>query len=255
MDIDMDIFAFTSDGIEVEGTEAIFPICEQMPDGEIKYLGTGFFITNNGIFVTAKHVIEGTKNPFILQLRQNNDYYIRGIHAADLTHRGDLAVGVLKEMTNSTGEILANKRMLLSSYVPQITEVVSTYAFPETRTERNVINGELGNTLELIARQYNGIVAKVEMGGIERISPSPVILCTIDSLPGNSGGPVFSRSSKSGVVGINTSGMTGVYHVVSLIDEIRELKVDNARLTKEDKPRTFTVNEMIKLGFIGSVKD
>lgn len=249
----MDIFSFTADGKEVDGSEAIFPICEQMPDGEVKYLGTGFFISNNGLFITAKHVIEDSKTPFIIHLGPNKECYIRPIHRADLTHRGDLAIGVLPEMKNSAGKMLMSKKMLLSSYIPRVTDVVSTYAYPESRTEQTEINGERGNILELNPHQYNGIVTKVEMSGIDRISPSPVILCTIDSLPGNSGGPVFSVNSKGGVIGINTSGMTGVYHVVSLIDEIRELKVENVRLTEHDEPTTMTINQLIKHGVIGYI--
>ena len=50
--------------------EEIFPIFRQDAKGFLEVLGTGFFITKSGIFVTAKHRFgrcfrsEGKANPF-----------------------------------------------------------------------------------------------------------------------------------------------------------------------------------------------
>jgi V8-like Glu-specific endopeptidase len=250
MDIDMDIFTFTSGGRPTKGTGAVFPICEQMPDETIKYLGTGFFVSSNGIFVTAKHVIEGSISPFALHFRPNNEVVFRPIVRADLSHRGDLAIGVIAEMMNSAGEILTNERLTLSSYIPQITEVVSTYAYPESTVESGDVDGQQGNILKMDAHQYHGVVAKVEMNGIGHITPSPAFLCTIHSLPGISGGPVFSKRSNGGVIGVNSYGMTGVYHVVSLIEELKDLTIDGINFQNEYKPTSLTVDELIKLDLI-----
>ncbi len=45
------------DGRTTEGNEAIFPICTPDNSGQLGLIGTGLFITTNGIFVTAKHVL------------------------------------------------------------------------------------------------------------------------------------------------------------------------------------------------------
>ncbi len=38
--------------------KAIFPILKHEENGNIKFLGTGFFVTRLGFFVSAKHVFE-----------------------------------------------------------------------------------------------------------------------------------------------------------------------------------------------------
>jgi len=250
----MDIFSFTSDGKVIEGTGAVFPICEDQSDGTVKYHGTGFFISNNGIFITAKHVLEDTSSPFIIHMRPNNEYYRRQIIRADLTHRGDLAVGIVEELKDSAGNILINDRLQLSSHIPKPTEAISTFAYPESTMSFHEVEGETRNAFNIIPRQYSGVVVKVETGGIKRITPSPAVICTIDSLPGNSGGPVFSVDGKGGVIGINTFGMQGVYHVVSLIDEVRALKIDGIILPGLDKPNTLTVDQLISIGAVSFVR-
>ncbi len=47
-----------SNGDDVDPKEAIFPILKHEENGNIKFLGTGFFVTRLGFFVSAKHVFE-----------------------------------------------------------------------------------------------------------------------------------------------------------------------------------------------------
>ena len=243
----MDIFSFIADGSKIEGHGAVFPIFDQNAGGEIIYLGTGFFISHNGIFVTAKHVIIDAHQPFMVHTLIGKKRYIRAISTADLSHRGDITVGTLVEIKDALGNILANDRLILSSYIPKPTDAVSTYAYPETAVDfdddkkRYIINA--------VSRQYAGVAVKVHMDGIKRISPSPILLCTIDSLPGNSGGPVFSVNA-NGVIGINSSGMKGEYHIVSLIDELRTLKIDNIKLPGSEEMYTMTIEQLIKIGAV-----
>ena len=51
------IDAVDGDGNVIEPNKAIFPIIKENSHGDFYLIGTGFFITNSGIFVTAKHVL------------------------------------------------------------------------------------------------------------------------------------------------------------------------------------------------------
>ncbi|WP_447968468.1 hypothetical protein [Nitrospira sp. M1] len=58
----MNVKAMTKDGFEVEPQTVIFPILKELEEGKNQMIGTGFFITKIGHFVTAKHVIEDIYN-------------------------------------------------------------------------------------------------------------------------------------------------------------------------------------------------
>lgn len=103
--------------------------------------GTGFFIAENGIFVTAKHVVTSVfdthgvpRQPLvILQFGPGNTYYQRPVNMATHHAVADVAVGVAWPMRhNTTGQPLANKLLRLSTTPPPIGEVVATYAYPKT---------------------------------------------------------------------------------------------------------------------------
>lgn len=48
------------DGNKVDPSHTIFPIIKHDNNGSISLIGTGFFISENGIFLTAKHVHLGS---------------------------------------------------------------------------------------------------------------------------------------------------------------------------------------------------
>src|SRR4051812_21056841 len=69
-------------GRERNAWEAIFPIVQQLSDTLWRPVGTGFFMSNNGLFATAKHVLLDSNGNLL------RDLY--GLHlSADVT-RGSL---------------------------------------------------------------------------------------------------------------------------------------------------------------------
>jgi hypothetical protein len=96
-----------NDGQEADGALAIFPIVKKI-DGLFKLVGTAFFISNTGLFVTAKHVMEDVldkdmrlKCPIYgLQLLENNKYFIRQILRYSFNTKSDIVVGVLRALTH-----------------------------------------------------------------------------------------------------------------------------------------------------------
>jgi len=250
MDINMDILTFSADGIPTDGKEAVFPIFDKNDDGSPTFLGTGFFIAGNGLFMTAKHVLVGVTSPYIIQFLSKGGYIIRGIAQVDLDHPGDLCVGILFAGTiTSTREPLTNKSLSLSFHIPNPVDVVSTYAYPETAVESQGQGGEMETRMDIWAFQYHGVVTEVKPRGAG-LAKTGALVCSIDSIPGNSGGPVASPGSNGGILGVNSSGMKGAYHIVSLLDGVRDLKIDNIILPGESNARTVTIDELISSGHI-----
>src|SRR3989344_4522681 len=66
----MTIMARSLDGREIEPHTCVFPILKEVDSETNQMIGTGFFITNIGHFVTAKHVIEDI---FIFEKKKQMD--------------------------------------------------------------------------------------------------------------------------------------------------------------------------------------
>src|SRR5688572_12506556 len=110
--------AKAADGNPADPGLAIFPIVTQEPNGVFEFIGAGFFIAENGVFVTAAHVVEAVLDssgnptgPFgLFQFLPGGQYYVRPIHRATLHSLADLAVGVATPMHHkTTGKPMPNK--------------------------------------------------------------------------------------------------------------------------------------------------
>lgn len=133
--------SYNGDGNPTELSRAIFAILKQNPDTKWDLIGTGFFVTNNGIFITAKHVLldvldeDGNQlYPIaIFQFLPDNTYLIRKVIRCTVNDNADVGVGICAEMKNNkTGELLRNKVLTITNEQPTIGEPVFTYAYPNT---------------------------------------------------------------------------------------------------------------------------
>lgn len=131
--------ARTGDGQKADLGHAIFPIVTQQQDGLFVAIGTGFFVSENGVFITAAHVVEAVLDekgnaagPFgIFQFLPGGHYYVRPIHRTTRHLVSDVAVGVAVPMShNITGAPMPNKLLTLAARPPQVGSVVCTYPIP-----------------------------------------------------------------------------------------------------------------------------
>lgn len=72
-----------SEGNSLNGGEATIPILEELGHNRYQFIATGFFITDSGLFVTAKHVLESFSPERLVawQFLPGNEYFPRPILA------------------------------------------------------------------------------------------------------------------------------------------------------------------------------
>ncbi|MFN4775845.1 MAG: hypothetical protein ACK5L4_08530 [Pseudanabaena sp.] len=95
------IGALDGEGNRADLTKAIFPILKKDKYGDFYLIGTGFFITDNGIFVTAKHVLLDvidenggqTHSIFLVQFLEEG-YLYRPILRCTSHEVADITVGI-----------------------------------------------------------------------------------------------------------------------------------------------------------------
>jgi len=136
-----------SSGSEVHPGIAITPILLALGPGLFRVVGTGFYITRYGLFVTAKHVVDDLANEgrtrlqpsYTMQFTPGNTFHLRRILSASFhpgapVERPDIAVcqadnGLATEPAGA--EI--NERIGLTLVVPEPGLPVGTYAYPDNR--------------------------------------------------------------------------------------------------------------------------
>jgi len=234
-----------SNGVTVSNEGAIFPICN-VEAGRLNFIGTGFFITDIGMFATAKHVLENEPGPlFIYEFIENNRYRRRNITRVSLSNRSDFAIGIVQQATyTKTGEEVKNKMLLLSEHIPSEGEQLSTYAYPETIMQHK----ESLTNAHFAPNWYHGKVIDSYPDGAGFIK-SPAIVAEMQSLGGCSGGPVFSKNGCGGVVGINSRGIEDQVNFVSLTSALLSVQFSDVDV-KGRHYDWISIAELIHEGFV-----
>jgi hypothetical protein len=243
----------TDKGEPVDPDLAVFPIVKYV-DGKVHLIGTGFFITTHGIFVTAKHVL---MDPFdrdgrerypigIIQFAPGDIYYQRPILRCAFHPVADVTVGVAQMMYhNRTGQPLTNPVLSLDRGITPIGTPVMTYAYPK---HTNIIESEF-QRVELKPNYYDGYVQDYLPNGRDKtFLPGPCYQTNIHIHGGASGGPVCGPHGR--VFGVNSTGIggTNISHV-SVVTSILDLTIDEVSM--DGLPaRSVRVSEMARTGHI-----
>lgn len=232
------------EGNRLNGGEAIIPILEKIGDDRYQFIGTGFFITDTGLFVTAKHVVESLSIDRIVvwQILPNNQYCPRPVHALVCHPSCDVAVGKLVAAIDpATNELVINNKVTLTTIPPPIGEHVATFAYPNTVIESTAA----GQSLHFNPDFYDGRLEESFPDGVGLLS-GPCYRTSMVIHSGASGGPVASPSRP--VFAVNSTGMNGmeISHV-SRIDEILSLSMV---INYEDGQETISIAELVRIGKI-----
>jgi hypothetical protein len=186
-----------------------FPLLTHDLQGRWSLLGTGFYISSDGLFITARHVIEEALRDgrqisplVILHLRSDTglfgpaDVLYRPIMQCWLSDQADLALGVAATATNrETGEILSHWCWPLSSTPPTTGARVATYAFPRHYMCKD------GRTFLFHPELYPGTVLSSGDYRDRVMIPFPYLEVDCRIHGAASGGPICT--SGGNVVGVN----------------------------------------------------
>ncbi len=208
----------------------VFPILKVLyfEDGtEVhKLIGTGFFIDNNGLFLTARHVFEGRGSALdkegakgfavycVHAVNMERKMVIRHIDVSSLKLRNDTDIAAGRVENN---QMFSSTAWITKKYLKQTaclnlisTEDLSngtkiwTVAYPET-TISPVIDGKLN--INLFSQTYEGEITKHYPEFRDRgLLSWPCYETNMEIKGGASGGPVFISGSKGTVFAVNCSG-------------------------------------------------
>jgi len=157
----------------------------------LKILGTAFFISPAGLFITAKHVVEEydgkISSPLHIMLLKKPNYKIANVIALHQYPQSDFAIGLV----DFTNEGWRPKIFKLSK--KRLENGTKVASFGYSKTEQRIIdNKKFG--IELNPSFYEGEVLSYHENGFT-IAKWPVYSHSFECMPGISGGPVFNQNN------------------------------------------------------------
>ncbi|MDQ3652661.1 MAG: serine protease [Acidobacteriota bacterium] len=248
---------------------------KEIEKGKLSIIGTGFYISRYGLFLTAKHVLEELVDyqrrtilrSFICHLEDDDEdvgkVYLRTIRYISLMNEVDLAVAQANNYNEEFPQSpLANLRATLTTEVPQIGSSLVTFAYPENKI-LDFTQSE--TTPEIKADFYEGLFLKHVTNSEHPFIPYPHYETSIQIKHGASGGPVFANGR---VIGVNCRGWDfgeaeDDKNSLSYIIPVRELlsaQIDLVQLPEisweynqipdSQRNKALTVAELVRFGHI-----
>jgi len=201
--------AMDGDGQRVDPRAGAVPIMRELSKGRLQIVGTGFYITRYGLFMSAHHVVatlvdEGKARlgvGYVCHVNEDRTVHLRRIRRAGFCHQADLAVGQADNYVDQYPQNpLVNMRAPLTARVPEPGSRVVTCAYPENKV---LDFTEEGDTPVIASDYFEGKFLTSVVNSEHPCMPYPYFETTIGLKGGASGGPVFSKGQ---VVGVNCRG-------------------------------------------------
>lgn len=201
-----DIEKFVSkdkNGNDIDPMRACFPILEQVDVGQFRILGTGFFVLNFGVFLTAKHVFEDvldftTGEQFrpvvIVHAVDDGSYLTRMVSEIVISNNSDVAL-CLACNVGENGFKIKNKVIDISFEHPLVGSRIFTYAYPESE--------HFSESINIVDGIYPGVIKAFHPTKRDSVFLRwPVFETDLHIYGGASGGPVFHEEK---AFAVNTS--------------------------------------------------
>ncbi|SNS25223.1 Trypsin-like peptidase domain-containing protein [Azospirillum sp. RU38E] len=229
---------------------SVFPVLV-LVGSDFKLLGTAFSITDNGIYICARHVVNEISEqggiPVICNFMDSNNYVMRPILNVVSHDIADICVLVGENMAHPQKGLLKNHALKLKFSCQAMGKNIWTFSYPDSQIKQ--ANGK--TMMDFKPNIYRGTLEDFHSIGRDRVMlPFPCYRGTINLAGGTSGGPVFDDSSE-GVFGVCLSSFSGQEDVSYYAD----IKLISTLLLPKciiaDQPeKKVRVIDLINRGFI-----
>lgn len=202
--------ALTGDGKTIHPGDGILPILKEIPGKKLIVVGTGFYITRYGLFLTACHVLDDMFNEenelitrgFVVHMGSKSNLHFRQILHFHRYKNSDLAIGYADNYARRVpNNPLMNLRGILTSAFPRVGSKLTTYAYPENRT---LDFSDKANLNEIRGNYFTGKLLRYVPVPENPRMPCGYLETTIEIRSGASGGPVFTEDGR--IIGVNCAG-------------------------------------------------
>jgi hypothetical protein len=230
---------------------AFFPIIDMRASVWVP-VATGFFISTNRLFATAKHVVvdeNGQPRRELAAIHINRPagrVSVRSVTYIAAHATADVAIGLLADhQFRDAGVRYTNKCFALAASGPAAGAKVVTMAFPKSELKAADGRFDLKFTSDVAA----GILEEYYPAGRDRTMLPGRCYRTSLSIPsGASGGPVAAGNGE--VFAINSTGWDGIpVGFVSSVEDLLDLQIPMVELP--DGTRTpVTIRELVSLSLV-----
>ena len=263
--------ASLGDGREISATMGVVPILRELEVGKLQVIGTGFYITRYGLFLTARHVFDHiikAADPSSHSLRILHDtgegLHIRHVTKFSFAHHADIAMGQADNfMAKFPDNPLINLRAKLTLEIPKPATKLVTFAYPRNRLLDFTDNNK---PVKMFADRFEGEFVCVEEPSKYDEHKIESYQTTVPIEGGASGGPIFDEAGRVIALARSSMDFEGGEHegaTTSLVTPLRHglpLGLENLLLPEKSwefcvipnnrRSDALTIRDLAKFGHV-----
>lgn len=236
--------ATKGDGAPISATEGVVPILHELEKGKLQVIGTGFYITRYGLFLSARHVFDHiieSKKPSEHSLRifhhTGKEVHIRAVKRFAYSHHADIALGEANNfLAKYPDNPLINLRARLTLQPPKKASKLVTFAYPRNKL---LDFSSKDDPVEIFADRFEGNFDCIREPGKYDEHQIEAYQTTVPIEGGASGAPVFDEEGRVTAIACSSLEFEGGEHdggTVSFLTPIRhclDLGLNNLLLPEQ----------------------